>query len=142
MKKLFFIVLFAFMLSTTASAQDALEQPTGELISLGAQVRRTRNSSQLYELTQIAEKRRSLMVAAMKDHPEQVLKYALTSSQRRELPSPIRGLIEENVRVSGRLVTGVADDFDNHKASYLYELTTLDDIKLNLHFANGLERMF
>ena len=82
MKKLFFIVLFAFMLSTTASAQDALEQPTGELISLGAQVRRTRNSSQLYELTQIAEKRRSLMVAAMKDHHLVAPTAAATRSRR------------------------------------------------------------
>jgi hypothetical protein len=142
MRKSFLILLFVFILGDVANAQDPLERATGDLINLSAKVRSEPGNSHLSDLTQIAENRRALLIAAMKDHPDQVLKYALTSTQRRRTPIAVRNLIEENVKVSGRLVTGVADDFANHKAIYFYELATLDDTKLNLHFANGLERVF
>src|SRR5258705_7918344 len=142
MRKSLLILLFLLIVADVANAQDPLERATGDLINLRAKVGSEPGNSHLGDLTQIAENRRALLIAAMKDHPDQVLKHALTSSQRHRMPIAVRNLIEENVKVSGRLVTGVADDFDNHKATYFYELATLDNTKLNLHFASGLERVF
>ena len=142
MNKFFLMLSLTLMLGNMAIAQDSLERRTAELLSLSAQVHGQPNTNQLNELTEIVENRRALLVAAMKSNPEQVLKYALTDKQRGQLPRAIKGSIEENVRVSGRVVTGVADDFDKKKATFLYELTTLDGVRLQLHFVNGLERMF
>src|SRR6476646_1138558 len=135
MKEPVFMMLLVLMLSATASAQEPLERFTSELINRSANIRAS-------ELTEIAENRRTLLLAAMKDHPDQVLKYALTSNQRDRMPTAIRHLLEESVRVSGHLVTGVGDDFQNHKATFFYELETFEGTKLSLHFGNNLERVF
>ena len=92
--------------------QSILEEPRGNDFA---------NKSK-EEILNALSQRKELLLKEIEKDPSAIKKYALPKEVRDKLPEEAKGLVEQEVEITGKLTVLIADDFKNKKSTISYKL--------------------
>lgn len=128
---------------STSEAQMAapqgkiLSELTAQLIDLADQYSQSPSTPALSQLKNLAEKRHSILLSAIRNNPQSALENFLPPEIQRDFPQEISGLLEQEVKVRGKLAVFHEDYFDEQRSVETYSLVDQASGKAyNLHFAD------
>jgi hypothetical protein len=116
--------------SSLAAGSSSVEDLTRQLRALGARYQRG-DATALGALAAVAATRQQRLAGLIADHPETVLRQALSSVERAALPPAVQPYVEEEQSVDGDLE--VIHEDDHAGGRYVYALRASQ--RLALHFA-------
>lgn len=75
----------------------------------------TSNPDQLLaQMVSVAQQRKEVLLAELENDPNLFLEHAVLGSERESFPDQVNVNIEENAQVEGKMVTGIAEDFETY----------------------------
>ncbi len=87
-------------------------------------------------LTDLAQKRRQVILDALDDDPEGVFLAMMPDQVRRSLPQPVQQFLERPIDVQGELIVYHIDYDDGRASRNIYELADINGRRYKLHFAD------
>lgn len=91
------------------------------------------------EIIQTLSQRKEALLKEVEKDPSVIKKYALPQDVKDNLPEEARGLVEQEIEVTGKLKVLVADDFKNGKSLTTYKLE--NNKKYNIKFIEEPENL-
>jgi hypothetical protein len=114
---------------------------TKALLDLNTDKKKTRvadHNKTISDMLGLVQQRQKILADLVQDHPDEMLKLALSEEQRTRLPAKVQEMLEQPTSLEGSLRILHLDYSNRNESHYLQILETDQGERYSVHFSSGL----